>query len=111
MAREGIQKPNTCSVKSGQASNITWSHDSGIVGVATQNVIQNGYYIITTGIFTVEKPLYSMRGKKIFCVGETKFAEPIMQDITFNVLCKHTLISLLSSHQNEFSIHQRISFP
>lgn len=94
-AIEGIPKPITCSVKSRPASNITWSHDAEVVGVATQNVIRDGYYFITTGTFTIEKPLYSMRGKNIFCTGKPKFGAPIKQNTTLNVLCEYTLISVL----------------
>ena len=94
-AIEGIQKPITCIVKSRPASNITWSHDVGVVGMATQNVMQDGYYFITTGTFTMEKPVYSMRGKKIFCTGEPKFGAPIKQNTTLNVLCEYTVDSFL----------------
>ena len=64
--------------------------------MATQNVIQDGYYSITTGTFTIEKPLYSMRGKKIFCTGEPKFGAPIKQSSTLNVLCEYPLGSFLT---------------
>ena len=90
-AYEGIPKSIICSVKSRPASNITWSRDSGVVGVATQNLIQSGYYFVTTGNFTIDKPLYSMRGKSIFCTVEAKFGAPIKQNTSLNVLCKFAL--------------------
>ena len=61
--------------------------------MVTQHVMQDGYYFITTGTFTIEKPLYSMRGKKIFCTGEPKFGAPIRKSTTLNILCEYTRIS------------------
>ena len=78
-------------MKSRPASNVTWSYDSGVVGVVSHKVTQDGYYFITNGTFTIEKPLYSMNGKNIFCTVEAKFGGPIKLNTTLNVQCEYTL--------------------
>ena len=87
-AIEGVPKAVSCKVKSRPVSTLTWLHDVGVVGVATQSVTRDGYYFITTGIFTINDPLYSMTGKKIVCTGKPVFGAPIKQNTTLNVVCE-----------------------
>ena len=100
-AIEGISKQISCVVKSRPASNITWSHDAEVVGVQTQNVMEDGNYFITTGTLNITQPMYStMNTKNVICAAKPKFGAPIQQTTTLNILYrpKNTQFSVTPSN-------------
>ena len=88
-ANEGTPTEVTCSVRSRPASTLTWSADTGEIGIPlTPTVQRDGFYLITTGRYNLTNPAYTMDGKKINCTGVPVFGSAVTTVTTLNILCK-----------------------
>eukprot|EP00112_Aurelia_sp_Birch-Aquarium-sp1_P002056 Seg1224.2 transcript_id=Seg1224.2/GoldUCD/mRNA.D3Y31 product=Hemicentin-2 protein_id=Seg1224.2/GoldUCD/D3Y31 len=86
-AIKGTPTEVTCSVRSRPASTITWSAETGVIGIPeTPTVQQDGFYYITKGRYNLSNPVYAMDGKKINCTGIPVFGSAVTIVTTLNVL-------------------------
>ena len=90
-----------CSVKSRPASTIKWTADFGVYGTGSQSVVKSGYYFITTGIFRIQYPFYSMDGKNITCTVLPVFGSVVDRSMSLKVIGKslftvHFICTVLS---------------
>lgn len=98
---ETIATTITCAFESIPSSNITWSYDSGVIGVASQKVKKEGKYFITIGTLYIETPMASMNGKNINCTGKSSIGSPVTQKTILAVEGKTSFHHKHSVHRNK----------